>query len=105
MEEAGQEANAGLIPSLTLCKVIHKARTPDFGRSQKNKQVIELEGKVIESLPNAVFRVQLDSGQIVLGHLAGKMRVNMIRVLPGDKVLLEMTPYDLQKGRITRRLR
>lgn len=70
-----------------------------------NKQVIELEGKVIESLPNAVFRVQLEAGQIVLGHLAGKMRMNMIRVLPGDRVLLEMTPYDLQKGRITRRLR
>jgi translation initiation factor IF-1 len=67
--------------------------------------VIELEGKVVESLPNAVFRVQLDSGQVVLGHLAGKMRVNMIRVLPGDKVLLEMTPYDLSKGRIIRRLR
>lgn len=59
----------------------------------------------MESLPNAVFRVQLDSGQTVLGHLAGKMRVNMIRVLPGDKVLIEMTPYDLNKGRITRRLR
>jgi translation initiation factor IF-1 len=70
-----------------------------------NKQTIELEGKVIESLPNAVFRVELESGQIVLGHLAGKMRMNKIRVLPGDKVLLEMTPYDLQKGRIIRRLR
>lgn len=73
--------------------------------TDNNKQVIELEGKVVESLPNAVFRVQLDSGQIVLGHLAGKMRMNMIRVLPGDKVLLEMTAYDLTKGRITRRLR
>jgi translation initiation factor IF-1 len=73
--------------------------------NDQNKQVIELEGKVIESLPNAVFRVQLESGQVVLGHLAGKMRMNMIRVLPGDKVLLEMTPYDLNKGRITRRLR
>jgi len=60
---------------------------------------------VIENLPNAVFRVQLDSGQIVLGHLSGKMRVNMIKVLPGDKVTIEMTPYDLTKGRITRRLR
>jgi len=70
-----------------------------------NKQTIELEGKVIESLPNAVFRVELESGQVVLGHLAGKMRMNKIRVLPGDKVLLEMTPYDLQKGRIIRRLR
>jgi len=56
-------------------------------------------------LPNAVFRVQLDSGQVVMGHLAGKMRVNMIRVLPGDRVIIEMTPYDLTKGRITRRMR
>ena len=79
--------------------------TQDLGKSGKNKDVIELEGKVVENLPNAIFRVQLDSGQIVLGHLSGKMRVNMIRVLPGDKVLLEMTPYDLSKGRITRRLR
>lgn len=67
--------------------------------------MIELEGKIIESLPNAIFRVQLDSGQMVLGHLAGKMRVNMIRVLPGDRVIIAMTPYDLQKGRIIRRLR
>ena len=73
--------------------------------SNENNQTIELEGKVIESLPNAVFRVQLDSGQIILGHLAGKMRLHKIRVLPGDKVLLEVTPYDLTKGRITRRLR
>ncbi len=73
--------------------------------SNDNNQTIELEGKVIESLPNAVFRVQLDSGQIILGHLAGKMRLHKIRVLPGDKVLLEVTPYDLSKGRITRRLR
>jgi len=76
-----------------------------LGSNDTSKQVIELEGKVIESLPNAVFRVQLDSGQVVLGHLSGKMRVNMIRVLTGDRVILEMTPYDLQKGRITRRLR
>ena len=78
----------------------------DFGKSGKsNKDVIEIEGKVIENLPNAIFRVQLDSGQTVLGHLAGKMRVNMIRVLPGDRVVIEMTPYDLTKGRITRRMR
>ena len=77
----------------------------DLGKSGKNKDVIELEGKVIENLPNAIFRVQLDSGQVVLGHLAGKMRVNMIRVLPGDRVIIEMTPYDLTKGRIIRRMR
>ncbi len=80
-------------------------RTQDFGKSGKNKDVIELEGKVIENLPSAIFRVQLDSGQVVLGYLAGKMKINMIRILPGDRVLIEMTPYDLSKGRITRRLR
>ncbi|MCL5774586.1 MAG: translation initiation factor IF-1 [Patescibacteria group bacterium] len=79
--------------------------TQDLGKSGKNKDLIELEGKVIENLPNALFRVQLDSGQTVLGHLSGKMRVNMIKVLPGDRVVIEMTPYDLSKGRITRRLR
>lgn len=78
----------------------------DFGKSGKiKKDIIELEGKVIENLPNAIFRVQLDSGQLVLGHLAGKMRVNMIKVMPGDRVVIEMTPYDLSKGRITRRMR
>ena len=76
----------------------------DLGKSGK-KDVIELEGKVVENLPNAIFRVQLDSGQIVTGHLAGKMRVNMIKVMPGDRVVIEMTPYDLTKGRITRRMR
>lgn len=89
-------------------------RNQDLGKSGTNKlvphrdagkEVIELEGKVIENLPNAIFRVQLDSGQTVTGHLAGKMRVNMIRVLPGDRVVVEMTPYDLTKGRITRRMR
>ncbi|MCL5666978.1 MAG: translation initiation factor IF-1 [Patescibacteria group bacterium] len=76
-----------------------------MGKPGKNKDVLELEGKVIENLPNAIFRVQLESGQTVTGHLSGKMRVNMIRVLPGDKVIIEMTPYDLSKGRIIRRLR
>ena len=76
-----------------------------MGSSDNNKQTIELEGKVLEALPNAVFRVQLEAGQVVLGHLAGKMRLNKIRVLPGDKVLLEMTAYDLTRGRIIRRLR
>lgn len=78
----------------------------EFGQSGQNKKdIIELQGKVVENLPNAIFRVQLDSGQTVTGHLAGKMRVNMIKVLPGDRVIIEMTPYDLTKGRITRRMR
>ena len=80
--------------------------TQDFGKSGTTKKdVIELEGKVVENLPNAIFRVQLDSGQTVIGHLSGKMRVNMIKVMPGDRVVIEMTPYDLTKGRITRRMR
>ncbi|MBI3231608.1 MAG: translation initiation factor IF-1 [Candidatus Doudnabacteria bacterium] len=79
--------------------------TQDFRKSGLKKNIIELEGKVVENLPNAVFRILLDSGQTVLGHLSGKMRVNMIKILPGDRVIMEMTPYDLTKGRITRRLR
>ena len=81
------------------------SRTQDLGQQGSKKDSFELEGKVIENLPNALFRVQLTSGQTILGHLSGKMRVNMIKVLPGDKVTIEMTPYDLTKGRITRRLR
>lgn len=66
--------------------------------------MIELEGKVVESLPNAQFRVQLDSGQTILGYVSGRLRMYHIRILPGDKVVLELTPYDLTKGRITKRL-
>jgi len=60
---------------------------------------------VVESLPNAVFRVQIDSGQIILAHIAGKLRVNKIRILAGDRVVVEVTPYDLSRGRVIRRLR
>lgn len=70
-----------------------------------SKEVIELEGKVTECLPNALFRVQLDSGQEIMGHLSGKMRVNMIKVLVSDRVIVAVTPYDLTKGRIIRRMR
>ena len=62
--------------------------------------VIEIEGKVIEKLPNAMFQVQLENGHVVLAHISGKLRMNYIRILPGDKVTLEMSPYDLSKGRI-----
>lgn len=79
--------------------------TQDLGKSDKSKEVIELEGKVIENLPNALFRVQLDTGQIILAHIAGKLRVHKIRVLPGDKVTVQVTPYDLTRGRIVRRYR
>jgi len=62
--------------------------------------VIEIEGIVSEKLPNAMFRVQLENGHIVLAHISGKLRMNFIKILPGDKVTLEMSPYDLTKGRI-----
>ena len=62
--------------------------------------VIEIEGKVVEKLPNAMFKVELENGHIVLAHISGKLRMNYIRILTGDKVTLEMSPYDLSKGRI-----
>jgi translation initiation factor IF-1 len=65
--------------------------------------VIELEGTVTEALPNAMFRVNLDNGHEVLAHISGKMRMNFIRILPGDKVTVELSPYDLSRGRITYR--
>ncbi len=67
--------------------------------------MIELEGKVAETLPNALFRIQLDTGQLVLARIAGKLRINKIRVLPGDRVIVEVSPYDLTRGRIIRRMR
>ena len=69
------------------------------------KDVIEVEGRVIESLPNAMFRVELASGHKVLAHISGKLRLHFIKILPGDKVTVELSPYDLTRGRITYRLR
>lgn len=69
------------------------------------KETIEVEGVVQESLPNAMFRVQLANGHTVLAHISGKMRVNYIRILPGDRVLIELSPYDLNRGRITYRFK
>ncbi|MBR6231229.1 MAG: translation initiation factor IF-1 [Lachnospiraceae bacterium] len=62
--------------------------------------VIEVEGKVLEKLPNAMFKVELENGHVVLAHISGKLRMNFIRILPGDKVTIELSPYDLDKGRI-----
>jgi translation initiation factor IF-1 len=69
------------------------------------KEAIEVEGTVIEALPNAMFRVELPNGHEVLAHISGKIRMHYIRVLPGDKVLIELSPYDLGRGRITYRLK
>ena len=65
--------------------------------------VIEVDGKIIEALPNATFRVELENGHVVLCHIAGKMRMNYIRIVQGDRVKVELTPYSLDKGRITYR--
>ena len=68
------------------------------------KDVIEFEGVIKESLPNAMFRVELENGHMVLAHISGKIRKNFIRILPGDRVKVELTPYDLNRGRITFRV-
>jgi translation initiation factor IF-1 len=77
-------------------------------RKKKEKQPQEkgivVEGEVIETLPNGMFRVQLDSGHEILAHISGKMRIHFIRILPGDKVRVELSPYDLTRGRIIYRL-
>ncbi|QGU00802.1 Translation initiation factor 1 [Candidatus Syntrophocurvum alkaliphilum] len=67
--------------------------------------VIEVEGKVLEPLPNAMFKVELENGHKVLAHISGKMRMNFIRILPGDRVMVELSPYDLSRGRIIYRFK
>ncbi len=77
----------------------------DQNSDQNSKKIIKVEGRVIEALPNAFFKVLLDDGKEVTGFLSGKMRLNKIKILTGDKVTLEMTPYDEKKGRIVYRLK
>jgi translation initiation factor IF-1 len=74
-------------------------------RSMAKDDVIEIEGKVIETLPNAMFKVELENGHTVLAHVSGKIRMHFIRILPGDKVTVELSPYDLTRGRITYRFK
>jgi translation initiation factor IF-1 len=69
------------------------------------EDIIEVRGTVAETLPNAMFRVQLENGHKILAHISGKMRMNFIRILPGDKVTVELSPYDLTRGRITYRFK
>lgn len=71
----------------------------------KQESAIELEGTVIEPLPNAMFRVELENGHVILAHISGKMRMHYIRILPGDKVTVALSPYDLTRGRITYRFK
>ena len=67
------------------------------------EDTIQMQGEIVETLPNATFRVKLENGHVVLGHISGKMRMHYIRILPGDRVQVELTPYDLSRGRITYR--
>jgi translation initiation factor IF-1 len=69
------------------------------------QDVIEIEGRILESLPNAMFRVELENGHKILAHISGKIRKHFIKILPGDKVKVELSPYDLTRGRITYRMR
>lgn len=69
--------------------------------AKKKDDVIEVQATVVETLPNAMFKVQLDNGVVILAHVSGKIRMNYIRILPGDKVTVESSPYDLTRGRIT----
>ena len=80
-----------------------KTTRPDHSGKRTTKEVIELEGTVLETLPNALFKVELENGHVVLSHISGKMRMHYIRIIPGDRVTIEMTPYDLTKARITYR--
>ena len=73
------------------------------GKNLAKEESIEVEGVVVESLPNALFRVELENGHKILAHISGKMRMHYIRILPGDKVTVDMSPYDLTRGRITYR--
>ena len=75
--------------------------TEKFQYKMPKQEAIEQEGKIIEALSNAMFRVELENGHVVTAHISGKMRMHYIRILPGDKVKVEMSPYDLTKGRIT----
>lgn len=75
------------------------------GNAVAKEDMIEIEGTVTETLPNAMFKVELENGYVVLAHVSGKIRVNYIRILPGDRVKVEMSPYDLTRGRITYRFK
>ena len=81
------------------------AKSKTGGKAMSKADVIEVEGKVLEALPNAMFQVELENGHVVLAHVSGKIRMNFIRILPGDKVTIELTPYDLTRGRITYRFK
>ncbi len=81
----------------------HRLRSSERVLAKPKEDAIVLEGTVLESLPNAMFKVELENGHELLAHISGKMRMHYIRILPGDRVQVELTPYDLKRGRITYR--
>jgi translation initiation factor IF-1 len=91
--------------SSRLERAFHKVRRSREGRVAVKEEKIEVEGEVVEALPSTMFRVQLDEGHTVLAAISGKMRKHYIRILPGDRVKVELSPYDLTRGRITFRHR
>ena len=106
----GRESHRVRSASCHLSPQLHWASVQDADERRKRKTMskedaIEVEGKVIEPLPNAMFRVEMDNGHKVLAHVSGKMRMHRIRILPGDKVTMELSPYDLTRGRITYRFK
>ena len=92
----------GMLGIILGCRFI---RIREKGRYLAKQDVIELEGTVLEALPNAMFKVELENGHNIIAHMSGKMRKHYIRLVPGDRVEVELTPYDLTKGRISFRLK
>lgn len=96
---------------MITCSFVCRPRWPAFVRERADirnvakKDAIEVEGTVLEPLPNTMFAVELENGHRVLAHISGKLRMNFIRILPGDRVRVELSPYDLTRGRITYRLK
>jgi translation initiation factor IF-1 len=90
---------------LEILRFCDFAPRKDWAYLAKRDDAIEMEGTVVEALPNAMFRVELDNGHTMLAHISGKMRMHYIRILPGDRVVVELSPYDLNRGRITYRFK
>ena len=89
-----------------MAQCVLRRDPPQPSRHRMSKDdAIELEGTILETLPNTMFRVKLENGHVIIAHISGRMRKNYIRILTGDKVKVEMTPYDLSKGRITYRMK
>lgn len=91
--------NHCFVKQILKLEFLHARCSKIVGKMAKD-DVIQMQGEILENLPNATFRVKLENGHTVLGHISGKMRMNYIRILPGDKVTVELTPYDLTRARI-----